>query len=295
MRREIDTLVQFEGRRCADGYKVRNGKIYPVSKRFERYLSDPEAFLRFAQIPVWQKRIEGTRDEPIAMHLRHNTEGKLAFANEHGLLGDSADGESLDYWLDEMNEMREALNTLATANWNGSISGLVESEDWLVRHNGREPLTPAEARQRLRTALNRHLTGATLQAEIDDERFRSHVRADSLLTSMWAQLLESVSTDHTVRRCEGCSKWMEIRPWGGADTKRLNRRTCSNACRVRVSERIKRLARQLYGEGMPVKEIVEKLRGEGWRPAPSTSPAVLIEAWVRPVSKTGKAGKRTRR
>jgi hypothetical protein len=295
---EDEKLVRFEGTRCPDGYTLRESRIYPASKRTEHYLADPEAFhrfadafRRFAKVPPWRKWIEGTRDDPRRMLLRPNAEAIVAFANEYGALGNSGDGELVDYWRKEINEMRVALDTLATADWDGSTLSL-DSDDWLVRHDEPpgEPLSPTEARQRLRAALNRKLTGsATLQAEIVGERFRWHIRPESLLAALWAQLLEAVSTGQTIRRCEGCSKWMVIDPWGKESGARRNRRTCSDLCRVTVNNRFRHHALELKGK-KPLKEIGEKLKADGWRP--SGDPVAQIREWFKQDSKKKRGPKK---
>ncbi len=291
-----EKLVRFEGVRCPDGYRLVEGRIYPASKRTERYLADQKAFLRFADailrfaaIPPWRTWIQGTRDNPVQMISRPNNEAIVAFANEYGTLGSGKmdDGESLDYWRKEINEMRVALDTLATADWDGSTSTMsLDSDDWLVRHDAPpgEPLSPTEARQRLRAALNRKMTGAaSLEAEIVGARFRWHVRPDSLLAALWAQLLEAVSTDHTVRRCEGCSEWMEINPSSkNRSDSRRNKRTCSDLCRVTVNNRFRHHALELKGK-KSVKEIAEELKANGWRP--SGDAVEQIKEWLKQDSK----------
>ncbi len=316
---KIKKLVRFQMTRCEDGYVLRDGKIFPASERSETDGLQENAFLRFANVPVYRKRFEGEIRphaggvEMMGAEIRSlNAAGMVEFAGEHGLLGDgnAAEGDSLNTWRDAISAMREALDALATANWNGATLGPMPSarqlenfsdqQERLLRHDEPpgEPLTPSEAQQQLRAMLNRHLAGAKLQVEIHSGCFSWHIRPDSLLTALWAQLLESLSTDHTIRQCEGCGTWMEIQPWG-KDSKRFNRRTCSDACRVDNNKKFVRRAEQLASEGKVAGEIVETLRREGWRPAAQTnpktrrrSPIETVRDWIGPVSKTGRAAKR---
>jgi hypothetical protein len=272
-------LVQFEGVRCPDGYEVRDGWICPASSRTESYIPHLDAFMRFVNAQVYQQRIEGTQEEPRAMRLSTITDEMVEFANSFGLLGFAPDRESVASWRSAMLEMREAFEALRDDYW---------------------PTVRPSARQELCAKLNRHLTGAPLQYKVVDGRFHPCIEPDSLLTCLWAKLLESVSNNLTFRRCEGCQKWMEVRQFG----KRFDRRTCSNACRVRANDRIKRRAKQLSRKrGMTASKIVRVLRDEGWRPASpvnhnarARSPVDLVKDWIKaPVLETGKVVKRKRR
>jgi hypothetical protein len=272
-------LVQFEGVRCPDGYDARDGWIVPASTRTKTYSPQPDAFMRFVNAQVYKQRIEGTRDAPGAMRFSLTTDAMVEFANSFGLLGIGVDKESVGSWRDAIVEMREAVEALSDEYW------------VTVRPN---------ARQELCAKLNRHLTGAPLQYKVVGSNFHPCVQPDSLLTFLWAQLLETVSNNLTFRRCEGCPKWMEVRQFG----KRFDRRTCSNACRVRANDRFKRRAIQLSRERkMTAAKIVKVLRSEGWRPASpanpnarARSPEKLVTDWIKvPVSETGKRAKRKRR
>jgi hypothetical protein len=272
-------LVQFEGVRCPDGYEARDGWIVPVSTRTKTYKPPPDAFMRFVNTQVYQRRIEGTQEQPRAMRFSTTADGMVEFANSFGLLGFAPDRESVISWRSAMLEMREAIEALRDEYW---------------------PTVRPNARQELCAKLNRHLTGAPLQYKIVDRRFHPCIEPDSLLTCLWAQLLESVSNNLTFRRCEGCGEWMEVRQLG----KRFDRRTCSNACRVRANDRIKRRAIQLSRERkMTAAKIVKVLRDERWRPASpanhnarARSPVDLVRDWIKaPVLETGKVVKRKRR
>jgi hypothetical protein len=76
---------------------------------------------------------------------------------------------------------------------------------------------------------------------IDSDREVSQVlKPLTLLGALWSQFAEAVTGKQHVR-CEGCQKWIAI-GWdkGGS---RTNRRTCSDACRVRAHRRRKAMAK----------------------------------------------------
>jgi hypothetical protein len=57
-------------------------------------------------------------------------------------------------------------------------------------------------------------------------------KPSTLLGALWAQLAEAVTGNKEHRRCLGCRKWIPI-GWKAGGS-RTNRRTCSDACRVRA-------------------------------------------------------------
>jgi hypothetical protein len=277
-------LIEYEGQRCPDGYKLNpNGRrICACSQRTETYRPERNAFLRFVGVSV---RLMKRTDE-AAMRFSLNIDGMLSLANDFGLLGVAEDGESVSLWRDAMMEIQKAVEDLAIANWKGPPANLT-LEKWIDRWDWdqRRP----NAAQHLRDTLNRHLIGAPVGADITDGRFRAVVRPDSLLTCLWAQLLESASGgDTTIRLCPGCSEWKEFGK---------RRMTCSDKCRVRVNERFQSRAIQLYRERkMKPAKIAETLQREGWRPDVSKDPVEQVKRWIEaPVSETGRVVKRSRR
>ncbi|MGD1027030.1 hypothetical protein [Candidatus Binatus soli] len=257
-------LIQYEGQRCPDGYKLTPNRrqICARATATATYRPERNAFLRFTN--PYKTTITGTQDEPRAMLRSLDTERMLSLANEFGLLGFAADGESVIFWRDAMMEIGEAVGNLAIVNWKGPAAIWDEQHDWAERR-------PAAA-QHLRAALNRHLIGAPVGADIAEGRFRTVIRPDSLLTCLWAQLLESASGDGTtIRLCPGCNEWKEFGK---------RRTTCTNKCRVRVNERFQRRAIQLSRERkMKPAKIAETLRREGWRSA--GDPVEQIMCWIK--------------
>jgi hypothetical protein len=77
----------------------------------------------------------------------------------------------------------------------------------------------------------------------------------NLTGAMWFKLAGVIATFSSIRSCDECGRPMVIAPGGY----RSNRRTCSNACRIRMYDTRKREARRMYEERMPLKEIAISL------------------------------------
>jgi hypothetical protein len=275
-------LIQYEGQRCPDGYKLNpdRRRICARSRRTETYRPERNAFLRFAGVSV--RLMERTDETAIRFSL--NTDGMVSLANDFGLLGVAEDGESVSLWRDAMMEIQKAVEDLAIANLKGSPANLT-LEKWIDRSDWDQRRPNAD--HHLRDTLNRHLIGAPVGADIADGRFRAVIRPDSLLTCLWAQLLESASGGNTtIRECPGCNEWKEFGK---------RRTTCSDKCRVRVNARFQSRAIKLFRERkMKPAKLAETLRREGWRPA--GDPVEQITRWIKaPVLETGRVLKRSRR
>ena len=80
---------------------------------------------------------------------------------------------------------------------------------------------------------------------------------DTLIGCLWLQLASAIADFRKFRLCEGCRKPMLVAPEGSGY--RTNRKTCSNACRIRLYSRRKLEARQLRGQKLPVREIAKRL------------------------------------
>lgn len=77
------------------------------------------------------------------------------------------------------------------------------------------------------------LVAPQLQWDDRGTRLRFVVVPNSLLGALWLQFAQAISADSRFRQCEGpgCTNWIEIHP----SRNQRNRKTCSNACRQRLS------------------------------------------------------------
>jgi hypothetical protein len=73
----------------------------------------------------------------------------------------------------------------------------------------------------------------------------------NLAGAMWFKLAGVIATFSSIRSCDVCGKPMVIAPGGY----RSNRRTCSDACRIRIYDARKHEARRLHQDKMPIKDI----------------------------------------
>jgi len=80
---------------------------------------------------------------------------------------------------------------------------------------------------------------------------------DTLIGCLWLQLASAIADFCKFRLCEGCDKPMLVAPEGSGY--RTNRKTCSNACRIRLYSRRKLEARQLRDQKLSVREIAKRL------------------------------------
>jgi hypothetical protein len=79
----------------------------------------------------------------------------------------------------------------------------------------------------------------------------------SLIGCLWLQLAGAIAELRKFRTCDGCGKPMLVASEGSGF--RTNRRTCSDACRVRLYARRKLEAQRLRREKLPLREIAKRL------------------------------------
>jgi hypothetical protein len=94
----------------------------------------------------------------------------------------------------------------------------------------------------------------------DREKMGLFIVPSTLIGCLWVQLAKAIAESCKFRICEGCGKPMLVAPEGSGY--RTNRRTCSNACRIRLYSRRKLEARQLRNQGLSVREIAKRLDTE---------------------------------
>jgi hypothetical protein len=80
---------------------------------------------------------------------------------------------------------------------------------------------------------------------------------DTLIGCLWLQLADAIAGFQKFRLCENCRKPMLVAAEGSGY--RTNRKTCSNACRIRLYSNRKIEARQLHDKKVSVPEIAKRL------------------------------------
>ncbi len=84
-----------------------------------------------------------------------------------------------------------------------------------------------------------------------------YIVPDSLIGCLWLQLATALAEFNKFQLCESCEKPMLVAPEGSGF--RSNRKTCSNACRIRVYAGRKAEARRLREQKLTVREIAKRL------------------------------------
>lgn len=86
------------------------------------------------------------------------------------------------------------------------------------------------------------------------------ISPSSLLGAIYLQFAQAIDGSKDFRRCRACGVWFELSP----GVNRSNRLTCSPACRTRAHRERQARARELYAQGVSVREIAKELES-GWK------------------------------
>lgn len=226
-------------------------------------------------------------------------ESLLEFAHNSGLPGGVTEvrvesergrpatrGAEVGAWRSEMVVMREALD-LSDAARDGDVARLQQAIKWqsgvpVYRRHGAatfEPLLTPHLEEDLRSFLspddlrwpariasmrifNARTTWAVsprlhLDRSVLGMSFQLESR--SLLEGLWLQCALAVSAATRYRRCQ-CGRWMEISVGGTGRNKQS--KFCSDACRFRAYRDRKAAAVELNLQGVPAKQIAERLNVE---------------------------------
>ena len=87
---------------------------------------------------------------------------------------------------------------------------------------------------------------------------------ESLIAAIWVQLALAIEGNREYRQCDQCRRWFEV-----AAEKREDARFCGDPCRFKAYRARQKEARQLMDDGVPVKQIAERLGSDiktvkGW-------------------------------
>ena len=205
----------------------------------------------------------------------------LSFANTYGVLGgrsmdievpreggrvEQRTGEPLDYWQDEILDLRFLYNVWIALNKQDieSLSSLGElignvfwrrdeympwysstdSTDSLPRvHKPSERVTWIEmskgAREHLCQEVSRRLekwVSPKLQASEDATADLLLFAPSNLIGAIWLQFAQAINGAKNWKQCPGCNMFFEVAKWAT----RSDRKTCSVKCRQRLSRKNKK-------------------------------------------------------
>jgi hypothetical protein len=299
-----DTLVEFKGFRYSRGYRIDGGTLRPnipirelehESRRGKKW-PDKAKWRRLqviSGVAEYPPEIEAY-DPPDDLHVRFaniaNADDVLGFAGEFGLLNSPpfseiettldvedirATAEPLSDWLNVIARMKRAIEQLAAAKQ--------------AAQNLDPPGNARAQRGKLFDAIvdiNGELGAVPLQLRVvleDPIRFESRLRPQTLRAFLWTQLTRAIATGHAWLQCRGCNDWFVFREIAGRQAGRFNRRrTCSDSCRVKASNKDREEARRLHAIGMAATRIVTQLKEQGWEPSPTSplSGVKQVKKWL---------------
>jgi hypothetical protein len=140
-------------------------------------------------------------------------EGVKSFADKHGQI-QGPDGPDMFWlWYREIKRMRNAVRGWEKGKVEGSL------RQWVSSFNRRYTEFFEES--------GRSNASIRLQNTDDPLRPYLHVVPNDLLSTMWLQLAQQVSSSTGLRRCKWCSTWFE---YGTGTGRRKSGHYCSSRC-----------------------------------------------------------------
>lgn len=276
----------------ADGERHDEPALIELGETPRPYKPDPDLFLKFASVsPDADAEILsfansygllGGDPRCLAPEPKHKGEGTTAVT-----------GELRSHWQEHLHKMKaavslwQAINSDDTAllakciRWRSPDHVTYEwppSSEWLTPWSSRGIITspgvnphllkrfrPGDvimpARIYLQEVVNKNLDQLVaprlLWTPPDREKMGLFIAPKSLIGCLWLQLANAIADFRKFRTCKSCSKPMLVAPEGSGY--RANRRTCSNACRIRLYARRKLEARRLRNEGVSFPQIAKRL------------------------------------
>jgi len=266
--------------------------LVPIGDSERRYVPSPDLFLEFASIdPDREGRIVKFANSygllgggPLWLYPKPARKGAG---------GAGVDGEMRSHWQGHLHKMKaavslwEALRTQDSKllsqciQWHGAERVDYKwppSSDWPTPWSTRatiaskqtnplllDRLRPGDvempARMYLQEVVNKSLDKLVAPRLLwtlpDRQKMGLFIVPDSLIGCLWLQLANGIAEFRKFRICEGCKKPMLVAPEGSGS--RTNRKTCSDACRVRLYARRKLEARRLRNERVSLPQIAKRL------------------------------------
>jgi len=220
----------------------------------------------------------------IFANLASDDQSIVSFADQFGLLNsatyekfeetfDLADivdcEEPIEDWRVRIAQMKQSLEQFSSGPDPAKGGHLRES--LLARRGDRDALY----------CTNGYLEMAKLQLRIEPDgdggrRFEERIRPINLLASLWTELAQALTGGRSFEKCRYCKELFVFNPAPGRIDRFNRRRNCGPSCRVMSHHRDRSFARQLYDKGLPVREVITRLKENGWEPSP-TSPLSAVE------------------
>ncbi len=135
-----------------------------------------------------------------------SSEAASAFVGKYGLLHTCDDKEPLEYFFDENNRMRSAVEMWKKGQEQGDWNPFIQAFDQYTR--GVASIKFCRAYGADSPAL--------------------HITPDSLISAMWFQFAQVVSANTKLGRCAVCPTWFAFGPGTG---RRKSSQYCSDRCR----------------------------------------------------------------
>ncbi len=220
----------------------------------------------------------------------------LSLANRYGALGDDDElepttagaGETLELWsveyaaMQEMVELADALVVDDEERLSAFARGLRSNRGARLRVDARlgddlvqlgDPEDTDTIRVRVHASIGSVVdwrlaivVESRLELSQTGDTAQLVHRPRHLLGVLWRQLAVPVAEGRTYRRCEGCGEWMDTSPAAG----RVDRRYCSNACRMRAYRQRQDRARELAAQGATITAIAAELNSD----------EATVQAWM---------------
>lgn len=270
---------------------LEGAALVPIGESEIAYQPKPDLFLEFASLDL--------DSDPTILAFANQYGllggGPLWLkpeANHKGERVAGVKGEVRSYWQEHLRDMKAAVSLWQAINfedqtvleqcirWRSAKHVTYEwppSSDWstpwsihatiaspsqpeiLKRLKPGDVVMPARMylQELANTRLKQFVASRLLWNSPDRNRMGLYIAPDTLIGCLWLQLATAIAEFRKFRLCESCRKPMLIAPEGSGY--RTNRKTCSNACRIRVYERRKKEARRLRVNKISVREIAKRL------------------------------------
>ena len=146
--------------------------------------------------------------------LEETPDAVVGFANRFGKLGRYERSEHLQYWFNEILELRSGVRKWEKARKTGQFGEVIK----------------------LFEIINRRPHRILLKSGVDEENPSFHISPNELITALWLQLAQSVSANTNLRRCAWCPTWFA---YGTGTGRRKSAHYCADRCRKAAHRRKK--------------------------------------------------------
>ena len=206
----MPNLLWLEWEKAADGYRIEGPEPDFLEPEEGEEWDEDDAYLMPNSDKIVSYR--PLEQHPALFmefaHTEQTPEGVKAFADKYGLLSERREmgDEPLYEWYKEIRRMRGGIEFWDQNRKRGDLVPLVEAFN---------------RRRRIRVEV-------VLKKSGDPSRASLHITPDYLLSAMWLQFAQSVSTNAHLRCCAWCPTWFVF---GTGTGRRKSAHYCSDKCR----------------------------------------------------------------